>query len=251
MGEFDGKTVLITGGGSGIGLATAKRLVASGASVVLAGRDGERLATAAKTLNADEQVLTVPADVSSTADLDALYAAAGERFGALHGVFANAGVASAARAADVTEAEFDKVMGTNLKGAYFTVQKALPLLADGASVVLNSSWLVHRGAGMASVYAASKAGVLNLARSFAPDLAERGIRVNVVTPGHVQTEMFDGVTGGNDQMREFFRSQVSLGRLGEADEIAGAVVFLLSTQSVYVTGQELVVDGGLTASMPG
>lgn len=249
MGEFEGKTVVVTGGGSGIGLATARRLVAAGASVVIAGRDSERLSAAAKGLDADDRVLAVPTDVSRAADLDALYDAVGERFGALHGVFANAGTAHAARAADVTEAEFDHVVGINFKGAYFTVVKALPLLADGASVVMNSSWLVHRGAGMASVYAASKAAVGNLARSLAPDLAERGIRVNTITPGHVQTDMFDGVTAGNEQMREFFRGQVSLGRVGDPDEIAGAVLFLLSANSAYVTGQELVVDGGLVSSL--
>jgi NAD(P)-dependent dehydrogenase (short-subunit alcohol dehydrogenase family) len=115
--------------------------------------------------------------------------------------------------------------------------------------VVNSSWLVHRGVGLASVYAASKAAVLNLARTLAPDLAEHGIRVNTVTPGHVETEMFDGVTGGNDQVREYFRSQVALGRLGQPEDIADAVVFLLSPRASYITGQELVVDGGLCTSV--
>lgn len=250
MAEFDGKTVLITGGGSGIGLATAHKLVAAGASVVLAGRSVDRLEAAVKELDAEDRVLAVPTDVASTSDLDELITQARDRFGRLNGVFANAGIASAARTADVTEADFDQVVGTNFKGVYFTVQKALPLLDDGSSVVVNSSWLVHRGVGMASVYAASKAAVLNLASTLAPDLAARGIRVNTVTPGHVETEMFDGVTGGNDQVREYFRSQVALGRLGQPDDIADAVLFLLSSRASYITGQELVVDGGLVGSVP-
>ncbi len=251
MAEFEGKTVLITGGGSGIGLATARRLVDDGASVVLAGRSAERLEKATRDLDADDRVLAVPTDVTCTVDLDDLVSQVRQRFGRLDGVFANAGIASAARTADVTEADFDLVVGTNFKGAYFTVQKALPLFDGGGSVVLNASWLVHRGVGLASVYAASKAAVLNLARTLAPDLAERGIRVNTITPGHVATEMFDGVTGGNDQVREYFRSQVALGRLGEPEDIADAVAFLLSARASYITGQELVVDGGLVGSVPG
>jgi NAD(P)-dependent dehydrogenase (short-subunit alcohol dehydrogenase family) len=248
MSEFEGKSVLITGGGSGIGLATARRLVAAGAQVTLAGRNADRLETAVKELNAGDLVLAVPADVASTADLDELVARIGERFGSLTGVFANAGIGLNARTADVTEADFDEVVGTNFKGAFFTVQKALPLLADGASIVLNASWLVHRGMGSGGLYAASKAAVLNLARTLAPDLADRQIRVNTITPGHIRTEMFDAVTG-NDQVREFFRGQVAIGRIGAPEDIADAVLFLLSSRASYITGQELVVDGGMTGSV--
>ncbi|MFC7613513.1 SDR family NAD(P)-dependent oxidoreductase [Actinokineospora soli] len=249
MSEFDGKTVLITGGGSGIGLATARRLVGAGAQVVLAGRSAERLASAAKELDAGDRVLTVPTDVSSTADLDALATAVQDRFGGLTGVFANAGIGLSGRTADITEDAFDSVVAANFKGVFFTVQKALPLLAEGSSIVLNSSWLVHRGMGLGSVYAATKAAVLNLAQTLAPDLADRGIRVNTVTPGHIHTEMFEGVTGGNEQVIEYFRGQVALGRIGKPEDIADAVAFLLSARSAYITGQELVVDGGLTGSV--
>jgi NAD(P)-dependent dehydrogenase (short-subunit alcohol dehydrogenase family) len=249
MTDFDGKTVLITGGGSGIGLATARRLLDEGANVVLVGRSADRLAAAAKDLDAGERVLTVAADVASPAALDAVIEEVRTRFGTLHGVFANAGIGLNARTADVTEEAFDEVVATNFKGTFFTVQKALGLLADGGSVVLNASWLVHRGMGAGSVYAATKAAVLNLPRTLAPDLAERGIRVNAVTPGHIRTEMFDMVAP-IEPVREYFRGQVALGRFGAPGDIADAVAFLLSSRSAYITGQEIVVDGGLSGSVP-
>lgn len=249
MTEFEGKTVLITGGGSGMGLATAQKLVDAGARVVLAGRGEERLATAAKGLDAGDRVLTVPADVSSTADLDRLAGEIEQRFGGLDGVFANAGVASFNLSAGVTEADFDQVVGTNFKGVYFTIQKSLPLLSDGSAVVINGSWLVHKGLAFTSVYAATKAAVINLTRTLAPDLATRGIRVNAVSPGYIVTDMFTAISS-TEEAQEGCRAQVPLGRLGGAEDIAYAAVFLLSPRSSYITGQELVVDGGLTTSVP-
>jgi NAD(P)-dependent dehydrogenase (short-subunit alcohol dehydrogenase family) len=249
MTDFDGKTVLITGGGSGIGFATARRLLDEGANVVLVGRSADRLAEAAKELDAGDRVLTVAADVASPAALDGVVEEVRARFGTLHGVFANAGIGLNARTADVTEEAFDEVVATNFKGTFFTVQKALGLLEDGGSVVLNASWLVHRGMGAGSVYAATKAAVLNLPRTLAPDLAERGIRVNAVTPGHIRTEMFDMVAP-IEPVREYFRGQVALGRFGAPGDIADAVAFLLSSRSAYITGQEIVVDGGLSGSVP-
>ncbi|GAA2409535.1 SDR family oxidoreductase [Streptomyces glaucosporus] len=249
MSDFANKTYFITGGGSGIGLATARLLLDEGANVVIAGRSAERLDTAAKELDGGDRVLAVTADVSRPAELESAVEQVRRRFGTLHGVFANAGVSLNARTADVTEADFDQVVGTNFKGAFFTVQKALPLLAEGSSVVLNASWLVHRGMGPGSVYAASKAAVLNLPRTLAPDLAERGIRVNAVTPGHIRTEMFDTVAPV-EEVREFFRGQVALGALGTPRDVAETVLFLLSPRSAYITGQEFVVDGGLTGSVP-
>ncbi|MEV0001769.1 SDR family oxidoreductase [Micromonospora sp. NPDC050980] len=250
MNQFEGKTVIITGGGSGIGLATARRLLTDGANVVLAGRSGERLEAAVKSLDGDRRVLAVPTDVSRVDELDRLVETVRGRFDRVHGVFVNAGVGFAARTDGVSEADFDAVVGTNFKGAFFTVARTLPLLAEGASVVLNGSWTVHRGLAIGSVYSASKAAVLALAGSLAADLADRGIRVNAVVPGHVATEMFDGLTGGSEQVREIFRGQVALGRIGAAEDVAEVVRFLLSPQSAYVTGQQFVVDGGLLGAVP-
>jgi NAD(P)-dependent dehydrogenase (short-subunit alcohol dehydrogenase family) len=250
MAEFEGKTVLVTGGGSGIGLATARRLVAEGARVVLAGRSAERLEKAERDLGRPDCVLAVPTDVSCVADIDALCGRVQERFGRLDGIFANAGIGLNARTADVTEADFDQVVGTNFKGTYFLVARALPLFDNGGSVVLNASWLVHRGMGAGSVYAATKAAVRSLSGTLAADLAGQGIRVNTITPGHIVTEMFEAVTG-HEQVREYFRGQVPMGRLGQPEEIADAVLFLLSSRSSYITGQELIVDGGLVSSIPG
>jgi NAD(P)-dependent dehydrogenase (short-subunit alcohol dehydrogenase family) len=250
MTEFKDKTILITGGGSGIGLGTARVLARAGANVVLAGRSADRLEAAVKELDAGDRVLAVPADVSSVADLDRVIGQARDTFGTLHGVFANAGTGVSARPADIDEATFDQVIGTNLKGVFFTVQRAVPLMTEGGSVVLNASWTLYRGMGVAALYSASKAAVLNLARTLAADLAGAGIRVNAVTPGHIVTDMFNAITG-SDEVREFFRSQVTLGRIGQPSDVGEAVAFLLSPRSSYITGTELVVDGGLINCVPG
>ncbi|MBW5482982.1 SDR family NAD(P)-dependent oxidoreductase [Streptomyces bambusae] len=254
--EFHDRVVLITGGTSGMGLATARLLLDGGAHVVVTGRDEARLQrTAAQLAQASDggaRLLTVRADAASTADLDRLVSVVGDRHGRLDGVFANAGVGVFQPAAEVREEDFDHVVGVNFKGVFFTVQKSLPLLdasRGGASVVINASWTLHRGMAHAPVYAASKAAVHNLTRTLGSDLAGRGIRINSVSPGYIVTEMFRSVVP-DPADREPLRAEVPLGRLGGAEDVAETVAFLLSPRSSYITGQDIGVDGGLVTVIP-
>ncbi|MEV0827221.1 glucose 1-dehydrogenase [Nonomuraea rubra] len=244
--RFDGKIALITGGTSGMGLAAARRLLAEGARVVITGRDKARLDAALDDLGGGDRVLAVRGDVADLADLDALTATIRDRYGRLDVVFANAGVASFG---EVTEAEFDRIVTINFKGVFFTIHKTLPLLADGAAIVINASWTLHRGLPGASIYAATKAAVHNLARTLAADLAPRGIRVNSVSPGYIETPMFhDNISA---EAEAAVLAAVPAGRLGTAEDVAGAVAFLASAEASYVNGQDLIIDGGLVATASG
>jgi NAD(P)-dependent dehydrogenase (short-subunit alcohol dehydrogenase family) len=246
--RFDNKIALVTGGTSGMGLATARKLLGEGAQVVITGRDKTRLDAAVEELAGADRVLAVRSDVANLADLDALTAAIRDRFGRLDVVFANAGVASFQPNRDVTEAEFDRVVDINFKGVFFTIQKSLGLLADGASIVINASWTMHRGLPAASLYAATKAAVQNLARTLAAELGPRGIRVNSVSPGYIVTAMFHDAVP--PEAHAGIVAQVASGRLGTADDVADAVAFLASGDASYINGQDLVIDGGLVAAIP-
>ncbi|WP_249375605.1 glucose 1-dehydrogenase [Streptomyces sp. I05A-00742] len=250
MNRFTDKTVLITGGTSGIGLATARRLLDEGAYAVITGRDDARLEKAVAELGAaGDRVLAVRADAASPAELDELMRRVESWRGGLDAVFANAGVGIFKPAAELTEADVDRMLDVNVKGVFFTVQKALPLLRKGGAVVLNASWTLHRGMSVASVYSAGKAAVHNLARTLGADLAPRGIRVNSVSAGYIDTEMYrESVPDPTQHTRN--AASVPLGTLGRPEDIAAAVAFLASDDAAYITGQDLIVDGGLVGSLP-
>ena len=244
--RFEGKTVVVTGGNSGIGLATAKLFHDEGAKVAISGRDQKTLDDAVKIIGPG--TLAVKADVSRLADIDKFFNEVTAKFGKIDALFANAGVAKFAPAADSSEQMFDETFDINVKGLYFTLQKALPHLNDNAGIVLNSSVVNSKGTPNATVYAASKAAVRSLARTFAAELAERGIRVNVVSPGPIETPIF-GRTGLPqqvvDQFADQLRTQNPMKRFGKPEEVGNAVLFLASSQASYITGVELNVDGGV------
>src|SRR5258707_640670 len=245
MGKLEGKIALITGGSSGIGLATAKEFVSEGAYVFMTGRRESELAAAVKEIGSN--VTAVQGDVSDLSDLDRLFAQIKREKGKLDIVFANAGIAKYANFGQVTEELYDSIFNTNVKGLLFTVQKALPLLPDGASIILNASIVASKGLSSNSVYSATKAAVRSFARTWTTDLKDRRIRVNAVSPGSIDTPGLNDLLASSptgEQRLKMISSTVPLGRLGRSDEIAKAVVFLASDDSSYVAGTELFVDGG-------
>lgn len=244
--KLDGKIALVTGGATGIGLATAKRFVSEGATVVITGRRKEKLDEAVKEIG--QNVTAIQADASSLTDLDRLYAQIKQQYGRLDVLFANAGGGELATIDQVTEEHFDKTFGTNVKGLFFTVQKALPLMPEGGTIVLNASIVSVKGMPAFGVYSATKAAVRSFARTWTNELKDRKIRVNVVSPGPIDTPGVDGLAKDEEhakQLKAGLASQVPLGRMGKADEIAKAVVFLASDDSSFVAGVELFVDGGM------
>jgi NAD(P)-dependent dehydrogenase (short-subunit alcohol dehydrogenase family) len=244
MGKLDGKVAVVTGGSSGIGLATARRFVAEGAYVFITGRRVAELDEAAREIGAN--VTAVQGDVSKLSDLDNLFAVVKQKKGRIDILFANAGIAESAPLGEITEDHFDRQFDINVKGALFTVQKALPLLSEGAAIILTSSIVGAKGFAARSVYSATKAALRSFARTWTSDLKQRKIRVNVVSPGATDTPGFRGRTRTDgDGLAQQFKDLVPLGRIGYPDDIAKVVAFLGSDDSAYITGAEIGVDGGL------
>lgn len=244
MGKLEGKIAVVTGGNSGIGLATAKRFVQEGAEVFITGRRAVDLEKAAKEIGS--HVTTFQGDVSVLADLDRLYALVKEEAGHIDVLHANAGTGTFAPLGLITEEQFEQTFGANVKGVLFTVQKALPLLKDGSSVILTGSTTSITGTPAFSIYSATKAAIRNFARSWILDLKERKIRVNVLSPGATKTPGLLGLVSAGQEaaLLGTFAERSPLGRVGEPDEIAKVAVFLASDDSSYVNGVELFADGG-------
>ena len=245
-GKLEGKIALVTGGSSGIGLATAQSFVKEGAYVYITGRRQAELDKAVKTIGGT-QVKAVRADASSLTDLDKLFAQIKQEKGRVDVVFANAGGGSFAPLGAITEEHYDQIFNTNVKGLLFTVQKALPLIPDGGSVILNASVAGSKGLAAFSVYSATKAAVRSFARSWTTDLKDRKIRVNVISPGPIATPILDGLAGNAEERQgiiDHLTAMVPLGRIGQPDEIGKAAVFLASEDASFIAGAELFVDGG-------
>ena len=242
--KLAGKIAVITGGSSGIGLATAKRFVKEGAHVVIAGRGEKELKEAAASI--ERNVTTVAGDVSRLEDLDRLYAVVKEKHGHIDILFANAGIGEVSKIGEITEKHFDTAFGLNTRGTLFTVQKALPLITDGGSIIMTSSNAGLKGFPGWGVYAASKAALHVFARTWVNELKERRIRVNVLCPGQVDTPMMDRVLDAKAKIQ--FGSLIPRGKMASPDEIATVALFLASDDSIYVNGVELVADGGMVVT---
>lgn len=247
MSDLKGKTVLVTGGNSGIGLSAARLMAQGGARVAIAGRDPASLEAAAGLIGGD--VLTIQVDISKLADIDRMYGVIGDVFSHLDALVANAGISKGTPIDSVTEEQFDELFTINVKGTYFTVQKAIPLLRPGSSIVLNASISALTGVPGFSVYGASKGAIRSLNRLFAGDLAPRGVRVNMVTPGPIHTPIWSRYDIDPAILRaaeEKITRRIPHARMGRDEEVAKAIVFLASDASSYMAGAELIVDGGIT-----
>jgi NAD(P)-dependent dehydrogenase (short-subunit alcohol dehydrogenase family) len=245
MSRLDGKIAVVTGGNSGIGLATAARFAAEGADVVIVGRRQEELDNALKVIG--PRATAIQGDISHLDDLDRIFATVEATKGRIDVLFANAGLGDTQPIGSITEASFDRIFGVNVKGTLFTVQKALPLMGQGGSIILTGSTTGSMGTAAFSIYSASKAAARNLARSWALDLKGTGIRVNVLSPGPTATPgLLNGLarSGYQDAATAALISQVPLGRMGHPEEVAAAALFLASDESSFMTGSEMFVDGG-------
>jgi len=245
-GKLSGKIAVITGGSSGIGLATAKRFVEEGAYVFITGRRQAELDKAVAEIG--RNVTGVQGDVSNLDDLDRLYKEVETKKGKLDVLFANAGIAEPVPTPDVTPEHYDRTFDINTRGVFFAVHKALPLMKDGGSIIVNGSGAWQKGIPMYAAYAATKAALRSFVRTWTAEFAGKGIRANVISPGPVETPILEGQFGENtDAVKERFKAMVPMGRIGKPEEIASAAVFLASDESSYITGIDLPVDGGLVA----
>jgi NAD(P)-dependent dehydrogenase (short-subunit alcohol dehydrogenase family) len=249
--KLTGKVAVVTGGNSGIGLASAQLLHAEGAKVAIMGRDRKTIDSALKTIGEDS--LGFAGDVSSIKDLEAFMSEVKSKFGKIDTLFVNAGIAKSSPISDASEAFYDEMFGINVKGAFFTVQKALPLLKDGGTIVMCTSIVSHYGMANSSVYAGTKAALRSFVQCLAAELLPRGIRVNCVSPGPIETPILarSGVDANTlSSIKEYLTQTIPMKRMGKPEEVAKAVLYLASDESSFTTGSEIMVDGGWTQIMP-
>jgi len=244
--RFQGKVAVVTGGNSGIGLGVAKAYAREGAQVAITGRNEKTLETAAKEIGAE--TLAIQSDAGKIADIEASMKKIKERFGRIDAMFVNAGVAKLLPFEQVTEAIFDETVNINMKGVFFTVQKATPLMSKGSAIVLNASINAHLGMAGTTVYGATKAAVINMAKTLSRELLEKGIRVNAISPGPITSALLgrEGMSQEKVQeIKDWIQSQVPLKRFGTPEEIAAGVLYLTAPESAFVLGAELIIDGGM------
>ena len=244
--RFQGKVAVVTGGNSGIGFGVAKAYAQEGAQVAITGRNGKTLEMAAKEIG--NGTLAIQSDAGKVADIEGAIRKIRERFGRIDALFVNAGVGKFVPLEEVTEAFFDETVGINLKGVFFTVQKAVPLMPTGSAILLNASINAHLGMPGSSVYGATKAAVVNMAKTLSADLLPKGIRVNAISPGPITSALLERDGMSREKLQEtktWIQSQVPIKRFGTPEEIAAAVLYLTAPESAFVLGAELIVDGGM------
>jgi NAD(P)-dependent dehydrogenase (short-subunit alcohol dehydrogenase family) len=243
--RFQGKVALVTGGNSGIGLGVAKAFAREGAQVAITGRNEDTLKVAAKEIG--DKTLAIRSDAGKVTDIEAAMKKIKDHFGRIDAIFVNAGVAKLMPFEEVTEKAFDETVDINMKGAFFTIQKAVPLMPKGSAIVLNGSINAHLGMAGTSVYGAVKAAVVNMAKTLSRDLLEKGIRVNVISPGPITSSLLRDVPREKIQeTKDWIQSQVPINRFGTPEEIAAGVLYLSSPESAFVLGTELIIDGGMS-----
>jgi NAD(P)-dependent dehydrogenase (short-subunit alcohol dehydrogenase family) len=243
--SLDGKTILITGGTSGIGKATASSIISGGGHVIIVGRDEDKMADAAKELGEDF-VTPISADVSDLKDLDRLFEKVKSKHGGIDGLFANAGYGRFMPFKEVSEDDFDNVFAVNVKGVFFTIQKALPILKKPASIVVTASWTSHLGLEAGVPYAATKGALNTMVKTMTSELRGEGIRINSVSPGMIATPAIEDM---EDKERTFWKDQIPADRFGEPEDIGKVVAFLLSDEAGYVAGEDILIDGGLSRTI--
>jgi NAD(P)-dependent dehydrogenase (short-subunit alcohol dehydrogenase family) len=244
--RFQGKIAVVTGGNSGIGLGVAKAYAREGAQVAITGRNDKTLQAAAQEIG--NGTLAIRSDAGKLADIEGAMKQINERFGRIDALFVNAGVGKFVPFEEITEAFFDETVDINMKGVFFTVQKAVPLMPKGSAIVLNASINAHLGMPGTTVYGATKAAVTNMAKTLSADLLQKGIRVNAVSPGPITSALLarDGITQEKlQETKEWIQSQVPIKRFGTPEEIAAAVLYLTAPESAFVVGAELIIDGGM------